>query len=652
MPPRRASWATLACLAVGLATAPAAGASIDPRPQLSVSGPLTQSVVPQGTHAIPVTATDNLGLVSVVRTDDTGATKTVGLRTTVPPSWSGDLGPYSTAGLAPGPHWVDITATDEFRQGTTKRLSFTVANDTTAPAIALSGTLHDRRSPATIEPDAYTLRAVATDGAVGASATGVRSVEILIDGSPVVPAAPEPCSAPVGGTCDKTVDHVLNTATVQLGTHTVLVRAVDQAGNASTASFTFTLTDADVDYGTPDDGLCVPDTDSGIDDCADNEGAPADFAAAALTPPAYGLADNNRLPGYIADQGYDTIADPDFRNLGLVQVRRTFPYNIARFRSQADTHPGKVDLNEAVEWVRRTLSAGRIPLIALDKCRTPSPGSPTGATCNTTPDYDDYTLSVRMLLADQSDLDPATKELSDVKLIAAWNEPNQGISNDTPSTPPNHEDKQPLAWINTGTDKTTRANSGAFLAGRFMRYLDAKCRETTPDRCTAVAGEFVDSSMGDTGNRNLVGSRYLSQYRAGYGRVPKAWAWHAYRDGLAAPSVASATDRWKRLRAFIRATVPTNGAAAPPIWLTEQGPQWRVANVPKAMNDQLAARIITCYTSDAYKVSARVRRFYLYQWIGGDKFDSGLRAYNQPGLPLRPLSYDAYAKRGDTTRTC
>jgi hypothetical protein len=57
-----------------------------------------------------------------------------------------------------------------------------------------------------------------------------------------------------------------------------------------------------------------------------------------------------------------------------------------------------------------------------------------------------------------------------------------------------------------------------------------------------------------------------------------AWGWHAYKDGIEAPSrSAHPSQRWRRLRSFINATVPTNGAAAPQILLMEQGPRWPLA---------------------------------------------------------------------------
>jgi hypothetical protein len=635
--------ATLVCLCAGMAAIPSTAlASGGAGPTISVSGPLTNPTVTQAVHPIPIRVSHPDGVAAITIRYDGQLVRTITPNAT---SWTGDAGPYdatASGGHPPGPHTVTIAAGAAVEgYGSSRTLSFTIVHDSTPPVISLSGTLYDQRTPAILEIDSYGLSVSATDGTIGASASGLKSVSVSVDANVVAPGTAQPCQAPVGGTCDISLSYILNSAAVSEGTHSVVVRAEDQAGNASTQTFGIDLEDrAPADYGTPEDGTCAMDPDIGVNDCADDE-QPAGFNALAAAPLTFGIADENFAGG-----GYDLFADQAFTGLGVAQVRRTVPFNLALVTT---TPEGRTDIANAVRWVRDALATGKIPVITFNRCRYATPGAANPATyCTTPPPYDDYTAAVRAFLTYQSDQDPNTKELSDVQLLSAWNEPNLNLRNDTAGTPP---PDSPLAWIYTGTGTVSKENSGAFLAGRFARYVDFKCRETNPDRCSAIAGEFLDSDMNDLDQQRLVSTKYLRQYRLGIARKPKYWGWHAYKDGAAAPSIANNADRWKRLRKFVTATVPRDGSAAPPIWLLEQGPRWQFRGRVLGMTDALAAKVIDCYTH-ASQVDARVTRFYLYQMLGSPGFDSGLRDFAQQGAPLRAQAYAAYQGRSDPSRTC
>jgi hypothetical protein len=207
--------------------------------------------------------------------------------------------------------------------------------------------------------------------------------------------------------------------------------------------------------------------------------------------------------------------------------------------------------------------------------------------------------------------------------------------------------------INQTSGAPSQSNSGAFCAGHFARYMYGMCDTKPTRRCTAIAGEFLDSAMNKANDSNpSTGAKYLSEYRAGMGRVPMAWGWHAYRDGQESASITSAhaSSRWRRLRSFVRATVPTNGATAPEILLLEQGPRWFNGGRDLGMIDSRAAHMIDCYTHSAIHASTRINGFFYYLITGRADFDTGLRDFRTGNA--RPLSVAAFQGHSDPNRSC
>lgn len=90
----------------------------------------------------------------------------------------------------------------------------------------------------TLEAGTYTLKIPATDGVSGGSEgeqrSGVKSVEVQVDGETVL--APDSVSCPAGS-CPDTREWSFNTAEYPAGTRTITVVAKDQIGNQSSKSF-------------------------------------------------------------------------------------------------------------------------------------------------------------------------------------------------------------------------------------------------------------------------------------------------------------------------------------------------------------------------------------------------------------------------------
>lgn len=109
--------------------------------------------------------------------------------------------------------------------------------DRTAPSLALSGSLKAAENTQ-LAPGTYELRADATDGDPSGSAaarrSGVRSVEILLDGEPVESGTQE-CP---GDSCPLSRSFAFDTRQHPGGQHRVEVRSTDQLGQQSSQSLT------------------------------------------------------------------------------------------------------------------------------------------------------------------------------------------------------------------------------------------------------------------------------------------------------------------------------------------------------------------------------------------------------------------------------
>jgi len=121
---------------------------------------------------------------------------------------------WNTAGVANGPHTLTAVARDAAgHETTTGSLNVTVANDTTAPAVALTSPVAASSVTGTV-----TLVAIAIDE------SGVAGVQFRLDGAPL---GPEDTTAPY--------ELPWVTTTVTNGAHTVTAVARDTVGNQGTA---------------------------------------------------------------------------------------------------------------------------------------------------------------------------------------------------------------------------------------------------------------------------------------------------------------------------------------------------------------------------------------------------------------------------------
>jgi len=141
-------------------------------------------------------------------------------------------------------------------------------------------------------------------------------------------------------------------------------------------------------------------------------------------------------------------------------------------------------------------------------------------------------------------------------------------------------------------------------AAEYWASLQVRCT-----RCVVAAGDLLD---------NRLQGPYLAAYRARLAQLglePTHWAYHAYNAGL--------TRRTGRLRAFLSATPPESE-----VWLTEQGGIVRsrgVRSTPRRANQDLR------FLVGLPALSARIRRFYLYQLRPGPTWDSAL--FDDAGRP-------------------
>ena len=119
--------------------------------------------------------------------------------------------------------------------------SMLVKVDHTNPELSLSGALTEQSSLGTRLPT-YALRVAAKDGTAAAPQSGIKKVEVKVDGAPV--AMPEPgewepnCQ---GENCSLSTEWTLNSSAYAAGPHEVQVIATDAVGNATTKTLQIEL---------------------------------------------------------------------------------------------------------------------------------------------------------------------------------------------------------------------------------------------------------------------------------------------------------------------------------------------------------------------------------------------------------------------------
>lgn len=182
-------------------------------PQVTITSPGSGTVV-TGTVGVNVSATDNVGITSVVLTADGNVVGTISV---APFSFS-----WNTSGLSSGTHTLTATATDA--AGNTKTHSIQVGYNTTSgaditpPLVSITSPVNGSSVTSTISV------------AVSASDNvGVTAVNFKVDGASVATDNSSP------------YNFSWNTSTVSAGIHTLSATATDGAGNSNTSSIQVTV---------------------------------------------------------------------------------------------------------------------------------------------------------------------------------------------------------------------------------------------------------------------------------------------------------------------------------------------------------------------------------------------------------------------------
>jgi hypothetical protein len=192
--------------------------------------------------------------------------------------------------------------------------------DNTAPSVAVSGVLWDRRDLAPLTyGDPVTLHVDASDAGAGST-----HVELLVDGVPRG-AVDQPCAS---GGCTLPFDFTLRPDDHADGRHTVTVRAVDGVGNqAPDVSWT-----VDVEAPPPQ-----PPDDEHPEDAAPQSASASLQASVAADDPRAGL-DHSLLPCTASDQAANFgvySAGPTFEgmNVSMTFRRCDLPYPLEGVRA-------------------------------------------------------------------------------------------------------------------------------------------------------------------------------------------------------------------------------------------------------------------------------------------------------------------------------
>jgi hypothetical protein len=152
---------------------------------------------------------------------------------------------YSTVGMAAGTHTLSVRAVDA--GGTASPpASWTVSIDRKAPTLTLSGPLAAQNQK-TVSPGQYglTIGAEDTDGPTPTS--GIAQISVLVDGKAQSGVSGfAPCSFGAQCSSSATANWTLATTRFSQGAHTIVVKAVDSAGNVATSTTAVSLKAAPV----------------------------------------------------------------------------------------------------------------------------------------------------------------------------------------------------------------------------------------------------------------------------------------------------------------------------------------------------------------------------------------------------------------------
>ena len=149
---------------------------------------------------------------------------------------------YSAGGMTDGPgRRVAARAIDAVGH-VSAEFAWTINVDQAGPAITLSGGAWDRRNRPVADGD-LTLRADARDSVGGQQRSGVRRIEVRIDGQVPAPAADyvveQACVSSPTQPCDLGRDFVIHTGGLASGAHTISIVAFDNSdpSNSTTEQF-------------------------------------------------------------------------------------------------------------------------------------------------------------------------------------------------------------------------------------------------------------------------------------------------------------------------------------------------------------------------------------------------------------------------------
>lgn len=238
--------------------------------------------------------------------------------------------------------------------------------------------------------------------------------------------------------------------------------------------------------------VCQPLAPTSSDVILDQEGAEgvaARVGARSLDPGGSGWGMSVQ-PSLVLD-------DPDLRRLGVRQVRRVVPWDVA-LRPFKDTACGPkgdpggstAEYADLKNWVRKAKASGAEILISFGHCKQ-------GTEWDVLPKPSQYKEAILRFMRNRN--------FQGIRWFTSWNEPN-------------HKE-QPTS--------VTRSGSlfGAFRAGQYWRVFNRLCRSPDyPFSCSVAAGEFLDDAS--------FNASYFNEYKRGLGgRQPTVWAFHAYSTG-------------------------------------------------------------------------------------------------------------------------
>jgi hypothetical protein len=142
---------------------------------------------------------------------------------------------FHTADWGDGSHTVTVTATDQLGHSATR--SFTFNADASEPLTQLSGSLEDADTSTVYTDQTYDIEADAADGDSGSPESGVKSIEVDVDGQQQYYDS-QACSS---GSCEMDRTWTMDPSKYSDGQHAVDVLVTDFAGNVDDEKIDITV---------------------------------------------------------------------------------------------------------------------------------------------------------------------------------------------------------------------------------------------------------------------------------------------------------------------------------------------------------------------------------------------------------------------------